>query len=163
MHGNRDFLIGERFAESSGCTLLPEQQVVDVYGTPTLIMHGDTLCTDDVAYQQARKLFRDPDWQAEVMTWSIPQRLERAKQLRLLSQQDTQNKAEAIMDVNQQTVEQVMRQAGVRHLIHGHTHRPAIHDFQLDQQAAQRIVLGDWYQRGNTLRVTAQDWTLIDL
>ncbi len=157
IHGNRDFLLGEDFAQRSGCQLLPEQQLIDLYGTPTLIMHGDTLCTDDVDYQQARKLFRDSRWQAEVMRLSIPERLQRAQAMRLQSQESTQGKLEQILDVNPQTVRAVMQDYGVQRLIHGHTHRPATHDFLLNDKPAQRIVLGDWYRQGSFLRVdTAQ-------
>ncbi len=152
MHGNRDFLLGERFAAETGCTLLPEQQVVDLYGTPTLLLHGDTLCTDDVDYQKARAVFRNPKWIAQVMTWTIPQRIQRAQEMREVSKESTQHKSDEIMDVNQQSVEQVMRDAKVTRLIHGHTHRPATHDFQLDGVDAQRIVLGDWYTQGSYLR-----------
>ncbi|MEZ5537876.1 MAG: UDP-2,3-diacylglucosamine diphosphatase [Thiolinea sp.] len=154
MHGNRDFLIGERFATETGCMLLPEQQVIDLYGTPTLLMHGDTLCTDDVDYQKARAVFRDPKWQAQVLTWTIPQRLQRAREMREVSENSTRYKTEELMDVNQQTVEQTMRETGVARLIHGHTHRPAIHDFQLDGQDVQRIVLGDWYKQSSFLRIS---------
>ncbi|MGB1255956.1 MAG: UDP-2,3-diacylglucosamine diphosphatase, partial [Thiolinea sp.] len=101
MHGNRDFLIGERFAADTGCTLLPEQQMIDLYGTPTLLMHGDTLCTDDKDYQKARAVFRDTKWQKQVLTWTIEQRLERALEMREVSQQSTQYKSDEIMDVNQ--------------------------------------------------------------
>lgn len=161
LHGNRDFLLGALFAERSGCQLLPEQQIIDLYGTPTLIMHGDTLCTDDVEYQQTRKLFRDPQWQAHVMQWSIPERLQKAQAMRMESQQSTQMKAGDILDVNQQAVQDVMRSQGVQRLIHGHTHRPAIHDFWLDGKPAQRVVLGDWYQQGSFLRVDAGQMRLL--
>lgn len=161
LHGNRDFLLGALFAERSGCQLLPEQQIIDLYGTPTLIMHGDTLCTDDVEYQQTRKLFRDPQWQAHVMQWSIPERLQKAQAMRMESQQSTQMKAGDILDVNQQAVQDVMRSHGVQRLIHGHTHRPAIHDFRLDGKPAQRVVLGDWYQQGSFLRVDAGQMRLL--
>lgn len=162
LHGNRDFLIGETFAERSACELLPEEQVIDLYGTPTLIMHGDSLCTDDVAYQQARQLFRDPQWQAQVLQLSIPERVERAKAMRLESQANNQAKDERIMDVNAQAVVEVMRTHGVQHLIHGHTHRPAVHQFELNGQSAQRVVLGDWYQQASFVRVDEQGLTLLE-
>ena len=152
-HGNRDFLVGADFAGRTACTLLPEAQVISLYGQPVLLMHGDQLCTDDHAYQQARRQFRDPAWQRQALAMSIPQRLETARQLRLQSQAHNQTKTEIIMDVNLQTVEQALRTHGVDCLIHGHTHRPAIHDFTLDGRAVQRIVLGDWYEHGSFLRV----------
>lgn len=155
-HGNRDFLLAEQFAELAACQLLPEQQVIDLYGIPTLIMHGDLLCTDDLDYQQARLLFRSPQWQQQILALSIPERLQYAQSLRRQSQQTTQAKPEDILDANQNAIEAAMRAAQVTQLIHGHTHRPAIHEFELDGQAAKRIVLGDWYQRASFLRVDAQ-------
>ena len=154
-HGNRDFLIGSHFVDLIGADLLPEQQMISLYGQSALIMHGDTLCTDDVQYQKARAVFRDPKWQSHVLNWTIEQRLERAKEMREVSQQNQQYKSDDIMDVNQQSLEQVMQEAGVSLLIHGHTHRPAVHDFMLDGKPAQRIVLGDWYQQGSFLKVEA--------
>lgn len=159
-HGNRDFLLADQFANLAACQLLPEQQVIDLYGTKTLIMHGDLLCTDDVDYQKARLLFRSLQWQQQILTKSIPERLQYAQSLRMQSQQSTQTKQEYILDANQGAIESVMRAAQVTQLIHGHTHRPAIHEFELDGQAAQRIVLGDWHQQGSFLRVDAQGMRL---
>ncbi len=157
MHGNRDFLLGERFATETGCILLPEQQVIDLYGVPTLLLHGDTLCTDDVDYQKARAVFRHPEWIAQALSQTIPQRIQQAQAMREASKESTQQKSGEIMDVNQQTVEQAMRDAQVTRLIHGHTHRPAIHYFRLDGIDAQRIVLGDWYTQGSYLKVDAHN------
>lgn len=154
--GNRDFLLSTQFAELTACQLLPEQQVIDLYGRPTLIMHGDLLCTDDLDYQKARILFRSPQWQQQILAKSIPERLQYAQSLRIQSQLSAQSKQEDILDANQTAIEAAMRAAKVTQLIHGHTHRPAIHEFKLDGQAAQRIVLGDWYQQGSFLRVDAQ-------
>ncbi len=151
MHGNRDFLIGQAFAEKTGITLLPESAVIDLYGTPTLIMHGDTLCTDDIDYQNMRRMLRDPDWQQQFLSLPLEARIQEALNLREKSQQATAEKQEMIMDVNVTTVENTMRQHGVRQLIHGHTHRPAIHELQLDGAKAKRIVLGDWYRQGSVL------------
>ncbi|MDH3947784.1 MAG: UDP-2,3-diacylglucosamine diphosphatase [Gammaproteobacteria bacterium] len=151
MHGNRDFLLGETFASMSGTTLLDDPTTIDLYGKPTLLLHGDTLCTDDVKYQQFRAMVRNPAWQQQMLALSPEERLALAKQYREMSQAETGNKAEDIMDVNQQTLEQVMKSKGVYHMIHGHTHRPAIHDFNIDSQAATRIVLGDWYEQGSVL------------
>lgn len=159
-HGNRDFLIGDSFAERTGCTLLPEQQIIRLNGVPTLIMHGDTLCTDDIEYQQARKLMHSPQWQSEILQLSIPERIQKALELRMQSQQTTQSQREEILDANQQTIEKVMREEGVRQLIHGHTHRPGVHEFALDGQAATRIVLGDWYDQSSYLKVTSDDYLL---
>lgn len=154
-HGNRDFLLAEQFAELSSMTLLPEQKTIDLYGQSTLIMHGDLLCTDDIDYQKARVLFRSPQWQQQILAKSIPERLQYAQSLRMQSQQTAQTKQEDILDANQTAIEAAMRTAQVTQLIHGHTHRPAIHEFNLEGQSAKRIVLGDWYQQGSFLRIDA--------
>lgn len=162
-HGNRDFLVGESFAEATGCTLLPEQHLIDLYGTQTLLLHGDTLCTDDVEYQQVRKLFRNPQWQQQFLALPLDERIRQAEAMRAQSRMRMrmQGKAEAILDVNQQAVEAVLRQAGVSRLIHGHTHRPAVHDFVLDGKSVQRVVLGDWHEhKGSFLRVDADNMML---
>ena len=151
MHGNRDFLMGKTLAELSGVQLLEDPSVIDHDGTPTLLMHGDTLCTDDVEYMKFRSMVRNPLWQQEMLSKTPQERLALAKQLREVSKQETGNKTEAIMDVNQQEVERVFRQHDVKQLIHGHTHRPNIHQHQIDQQACKRIVLGDWYEQGSVL------------
>jgi len=153
-HGNRDFLVGERFAEMTGCTLLPEKQVIDLDGTPTLLMHGDTLCTDDVEYQELRKIFYDTERREQFLALSFDDRVAEANRIRQISQEKMQYKSEEIMDVNQQAVEAVMTEAGVTQLIHGHTHRLAIHEFDLNDQAAKRIVLGDWYEQVSCLKVS---------
>lgn len=161
-HGNRDFLAGEAFAEQAGCQLLPEEQVVDLYGVPTLLMHGDTLCTDDVDYQQLRQQLRDPQWQQAFLALSLPERIQQAEALRAKSKEAMQGKAEVILDVNQSAVEAVMQRHGVSRLIHGHTHRPAIHDFRLTEKPVQRIVLGDWYEQGSFLKVESSgDYQLL--
>ncbi len=151
MHGNRDFLLGEAFAAMSGATLLPETQVIDLHGTPTLLLHGDTLCTDDTAYQQFRAMVRDPAWQAGVLAKSPEERLALARQFREMSMTEMAGKSAEIMDVNPDAVRTAFREAGVRQMIHGHTHRPAIHDLDLDGRPARRIVLGDWYEQGSVL------------
>jgi UDP-2,3-diacylglucosamine hydrolase len=154
MVGNRDFMLGKVFAERAGMTLLDDGTVHDLYGTPTLLMHGDVLCTDDVAYQAVRRQVRTPAWQAQIMAMPLEARRAFAAKARSDSKAHTRSTDETIMDVNQAAVEETMRRAGVERLIHGHTHRPAIHDFKLDDKAAQRIVLGDWYEHGSVLRVT---------
>ncbi len=151
MHGNRDFLLGEKFTAMTGATLLDDPTRIDLYGKPSLLLHGDTLCTDDVEYQKFRAMVRNPAWQQQMMALSPQERLALAKEYREMSQAETGNKAEDIMDVNQQTLEQVMQAEGIYHMIHGHTHRPAIHEFNIDSQTAKRIVLGDWYEQGSVL------------
>lgn len=156
MAGNRDFLLGEAFAERAGFTLLEDCTVHDLYGTPTLLMHGDVLCTDDVAYQAVRRSVRTPEWKAQVLAMPLEARRALAAKARAESRAHTSTMQETIMDVNADAVSQTMRHAGVTHLIHGHTHRPNIHRFQLDGQTAKRFVLGDWYEQGSVLTVSSQ-------
>ena len=138
--GNRDFMLGEQFANDIGGTLLPDQTVLDVAGQPTLVLHGDTLCTDDVDYQQFRQLVHSPEWQAQMMSKSLDERRELARQLRSMSIDAASNKPEDIMDVNQSAVSAAMRDAEVAVMVHGHTHRPDRHQCE----TGERIVLGDW-------------------
>ena len=164
-HGNRDFLIGEGFCQRTGCTLLPENQVIDLYGTATLIMHGDSLCTDDIAYQTMRAQFRDPQFQQLFLAQPLSARAAQARAMRERSTAAQEGKTNEIMDVNQDEVREVLQDFGVTRLIHGHTHRPAIHDLDIDGQHVQRIVLGDWGSEGSVLRCDAQGcqltpWTL---
>jgi UDP-2,3-diacylglucosamine hydrolase len=156
MAGNRDFLLGEAFAARAGLTLIEDGAVHDLYGIPTLLMHGDVLCTDDVAYQQTRRQVRAPEWKAHVLSMPLEARRALAAKARAESRAYTSSTQETLMDVNADAVAQAMRNAGVRHLIHGHTHRPAVHHFDLDGQTAERIVLGDWYEQGSMLRVTPE-------
>ncbi len=151
MHGNRDFLLGAAFAEATGGSLLPEPQVVDLYGQPTLLMHGDTLCTDDLDYQRFRRLVRDPAWQADFLSRPLPQRLLLARQLREQSEQAKGDKRLEIMDANPDAVLNAFRQHGVRRIIHGHTHRPAHHRLLVDDQPCERWVLPEWYAGGGYL------------
>lgn len=151
MHGNRDFLIGERFARESGCTLLEDPHLLKLHGDQVLLMHGDTLCTDDVEYQAFRRMTRDPAWQQQFLAMPMEQRLALATEARAESLASTRNKPEAIMDVNQRAVEETMKAQDVSLLLHGHTHRPAIHEFELGSARARRIVLGDWYTQGSVL------------
>jgi len=155
--GNRDFMLGEQFASDIGGTLLPDQTVLDVAGQPTLVLHGDTLCTDDVDYQQFRQLAHSPEWQAEMMAKSLDERRELARQLRSMSVDAASNKPEDIMDVNQNAVSAAMRDAGVAVMVHGHTHRPGRHQCA----TGERIVLGDWTaQSGWLLREQGSELTL---
>ena len=151
MRGNRDFLLGERFARQAGCTLLDDQTVIDLHGTPTLLMHGDLLCTDDTGYLKFRDMVRDAAWQAALLARPLEERREIAMEMRRTSREQTSGKAEAIMDVNAQAVNDAMARHGVRRLIHGHTHRPGVHDLVIGGEPAQRIVLGDWYEQGSLL------------
>jgi UDP-2,3-diacylglucosamine hydrolase len=156
MAGNRDFLLGEAFAARAGLTLLDDGSVHELYGRPTLLMHGDVLCTDDVAYQAVRKQVRTAQWKAQIMAMPLDARRAFAAKARQDSRAHTGSTMETIMDVNADAVATAMRQANVTRLIHGHTHRPAVHDFALDNAPAQRIVLGDWYEQGSVLRVSPE-------
>ena len=148
MHGNRDFLLGQDFAAACGGTLLDEGTVVDLYGTPTLLMHGDSLCTLDTEYQQFRAMARSPQWQQGMLTQPLEQRRMIAQGMRMQSQGKNANKAENIMDVTPEEVVREMTDAGVQHLIHGHTHRPNVHDVDLPGGTGKRWVLGDWGKLG---------------
>ena len=137
MHGNRDFLVGERYASDAGLRLLPETCVIDLYGTPTLLLHGDTLCTDDVEYQAFRKQARNPDWQATVLALPVPERLKLAQDARAASLKHTGSTSMDIMDVNPDAVSNAFRTHKVSRMIHGHTHRPAHHRVDLDGAIAE--------------------------
>lgn len=153
MHGNRDFLLGAEFAAASGMTLLADPTALKLYGKPVLLSHGDELCTDDIAYQAFRRQVRQPAWQRQFMQQPLPARKAQIEALRLQSEQEKSHKTQSIMDVNAAAVDQLMRTHGYPELlIHGHTHRPALHEFSVDGHACQRWVLGDWYEQGSCLR-----------
>jgi UDP-2,3-diacylglucosamine hydrolase len=152
MHGNRDFLIGERFCASTGCRLLGDYERIEINGEPVLLTHGDLLCTDDTRYQALRGQLRSPAWQRDFLAKTVAERRKIATDLRQMSAVEIAAKSEYIMDVNQGTVERTMREFDVRLLLHGHTHRPAIHRFTLDGRPAQRIVLGAWYEQESFVR-----------
>jgi UDP-2,3-diacylglucosamine hydrolase len=160
MHGNRDFLMGDGFEKATGARLLKDPARIDLYGTPTLLMHGDSLCTDDTEYMAFRAQVRSPAWQQEFLGKSIAERDRIVHDFREISKNSTAAKKPEIMDVNQKAVESVMREHRVQHLIHGHTHRPKEHVFNLDGRPARRMVLGDWYDQGSVLSVDARGWML---
>ncbi|MDO3722600.1 UDP-2,3-diacylglucosamine diphosphatase [Marinobacter sp. chi1] len=145
MHGNRDFLIGHEFCSRAGATLLDDPTVVDLYGTSTLLMHGDSLCTRDVEYQKFRANMRNPQWQQMILQRPLADRQQMARQLREISMAKNQGKQESIMDVTPEEVVRELEAHGVQRMIHGHTHRPAKHDIEANGKPAQRIVLGDWH------------------
>jgi UDP-2,3-diacylglucosamine hydrolase len=151
MRGNRDFLIGRRFARASGMKILRDPSLIDLYGTPTLLMHGDTLCTDDVEYQKFRARTRNPIVQWLFLRKSLSKRLQIAHDLRGRSEQAKKGKDMAIMDVTPAAVEAALRQHGYPRLIHGHTHRPARHQHVVDGRTCERWVLADWYDHGSYL------------
>ncbi len=155
MAGNRDFLLGEDFAQQAGFELLEDGTVHTLHGRPTLLMHGDVLCTGDVGYQTVRKQVRTPEWKAQILGMSLEARRAFAARSRAESRAHTGSAMETIMDVDAGAVADAMRKADVTRLIHGHTHRPAIHRFELDGATVERIVVGDWYEQGSVLRVDA--------
>ncbi|MCS4236761.1 UDP-2,3-diacylglucosamine diphosphatase [Stenotrophomonas sp. BIGb0135] len=167
IRGNRDFLVGNDYARRAGFRILPDPSVIDLYGRPVLLQHGDLLCTDDVAYQQFRAQTRDPQFQAQFLSQPLAARIAFAQKARDASQarqsemkQDDRSTFETVTDVAPAEVEANFARHGVDTLIHGHTHRPAIHALQVGGRDCTRIVLGDWYEQGSVLRVTAQGWTL---
>lgn len=150
--GNRDFLVGERFARETGARLLGDHELIDLYGTPTLLMHGDLLCTDDVQYQAARLRVRSPEWQANALAKPLWMRKLYARWYRFKSGLDKGGKTLDIMDVNQDAVADTLRRFNVHRLIHGHTHRPGRHEFTIDGQPAERFVLPEW---------NGEEWLLV--
>lgn len=162
--GNRDFLVGERFCAATGARLLPDEVVVDLAGTKTLLLHGDTLCTDDIEYQRFRALVRSPLWQRDFLALPLAERRAQIEALRAKSEQEKSGKPYAIMDVNAAAVARILHAHGVTRVIHGHTHRRARHDVGGVGRPAERWVLGDWGATGNALACDAdgchwQEWT----
>jgi UDP-2,3-diacylglucosamine hydrolase len=151
MHGNRDFLLGERFCRESGCRLLEDPTIIELHGARVLTMHGDTLCIDDHSYQNLRAMVRDRGWQKMFLALSTEQRQVLADEARAGSKEHIAQAMSSIMDVNQDAVRAAMRGAGVTLLLHGHTHRPNVHRFELDGKSVARIVLGDWHEQGSVL------------
>jgi UDP-2,3-diacylglucosamine hydrolase len=152
MHGNRDFMIGQDFADETGVSILDDPCVVDIHGDKVLLSHGDAYCTDDIEYQAIRKMTRDPAWQAMMLQKPLDERLAFAAQARAASMAHGGTIDEDIMDVNADAICGALREAGVKTMLHGHTHRPAVHTHDVDGRTAQRIVLGDWYEQGSVVR-----------
>lgn len=153
LHGNRDFLIGERFCAATGARALPDPSVHEVEGVKTLLVHGDTLCTDDLEYQAWRRRARDPAFQAEFLAKPLAERRQAVLEMREKSRLVVQGKTPQIMDVNEDAVREAMRSHGVRRLMHGHTHRPGRHVLEVDGERCERWVLPDWYGRGGYIEV----------
>lgn len=154
IHGNRDFMVAREFARATGVELFEDPSTIDLYGVPTLLLHGDTLCTDDAAYQAFRAKVRDPAWQQAALARSIAERLAIAQDLRLKSEGAKQGKAMAIMDVAPATVERAFAESGCTQMIHGHTHRPARHVHRVGGVERVRWVLADWYERASYLEAS---------
>ncbi len=159
--GNRDFLVGDQFSAETGFTVLKDETVVDLYGQETLLLHGDSLCIDDAAHQQFRsQMMTNPEWHQMALSKSIAERIEIAKQMRGLSAEHKMNLSDAIMDVNDSAVVSLMEDRNITHMIHGHTHRPNIHQHKTHNGLSERIVLGDWYHQQSYLRVDEQGSSL---
>ncbi len=160
LHGNRDFLLGAGFEALSGCRLLPDPVVARLEAEDVLLTHGDVLCTDDHAYQELRTTVRDPDWQRRFLALPLERRELLANEARAGSRAHTARTVPYIMDVNAGAVERAFRAAGVRRMVHGHTHRPAIHELTVDAVPRERLVLGAWYEQGSYLSYTGGDFSL---
>ncbi len=165
MHGNRDFLLGKRFEARTGCKLIADDSIISLYGESVLLLHGDTLCTDDRSYQRLRRIVRNPVVQWVFNHLPLARREKIATGIRMGSQRHTQSVEPMIMDVNSQAVERAFTRFKVKTIIHGHTHRPAIHTHHLPNHVnATRIVLGDWHTQGSVLRWSAQNgYALVSL
>lgn len=161
MRGNRDFLMDNDFENASGCDLVADPMVIDLYGQKALITHGDYLCTDDVVYQEFREMVRQRKWQKEFLNKSVEERDAIAQKYRTISKEISQTKEPEIMDINQHTLVDEMKKYGVDLVIHGHTHRPAVHEFRIDGTDAKRIVLGDWYDQGSMLIADKDNLNLV--
>src|SRR5580658_3127097 len=163
LHGNRDFLLGPGFAARTGCRLLADPVVADFDGERVLLTHGDALCTDDHAYQELRTMVRNPAWQRRFLALPLAHRETLAGEVRAGSRRHTARTVPNIMDVNPAAVAAAFRAARVRRMIHGHTHRPGVHDGTIDGAAVQRIVLGAWYEQGSYLRLERGSYQLREL
>ena len=152
MHGNRDFMIGRKFAHETGVEILEDPYPVKMYGQKVLLSHGDAMCTDDVQYQRVRAMTRNPDWQASMLAKPLKERLRIAAEARRQSLEQKLNLSMDIMDVNQGAVMRTINKYSADVLLHGHTHRPDIHTVDLGNRKAKRVVLGDWYTQGSVVR-----------
>jgi UDP-2,3-diacylglucosamine hydrolase len=162
MHGNRDFLVAQGFARATGAEIIGDPAKVDLYGVSALLLHGDTLCTDDAAYQSFRVQVRDPAWQRATLSRPLQERVELAKGMRLQSEGAKQGKAMDIMDVSRSAVERAFVESGCDVMIHGHTHRPGRHAYQVGGRERIRWVLPDWYERGGYLEASPEGIRAID-
>jgi UDP-2,3-diacylglucosamine hydrolase len=153
IHGNRDFLLGEDFTRRTGVQLLPDPVVVELHGVPTMLSHGDVFCTEDPSYQSLRSIVRRPGWQRRFLSLPLAARRDLASAARAGSRAHTQRVIPQIMDVNPDAVVRALRVSGARRLIHGHTHRPDVHELSVDGQRAERIVLAPWYESASCIAV----------
>ncbi len=155
IHGNRDFLLGQTFEERTGAKLLPDPVLVELHGVPTLLSHGDVFCTEDPAYQDLRGIVRKPGWQRRFLALPLVTRRQLASAARAGSKAHTERQIPVLMDVNPDAVMRALRATGARRLIHGHTHRPAIHQFEIDGVPAERVVLAPWYESASCVAIDA--------
>jgi len=153
IHGNRDFLLGADFERRTGAKLLPDPVLVDLYAVPTLLSHGDAFCTEDTSYQELRSIVRKPAWQQRFLSLPLDSRRELASAARAGSKAHTERTVPVIMDVNPDAVIRAFRATGARRLIHGHTHRPAIHPGVVDGMNTERVVLAPWYEAASCVSV----------
>ncbi len=156
LHGNRDFLLGAGFERRTGVKLLPDPVSVDLHGVPTLLSHGDVFCIDDLPYQELRGIVRQRTWQRRFLSLPLGARRGLADAARAGSKEHTDRQIPVLMDVNPDAVARAMRATGARRLIHGHTHRPAIHRFEVDGAAAERVVLAPWYEAASCVAIDDQ-------
>ncbi len=163
MAGNRDFLADERFAAASGVRLLAEPATIQPDGMPTLLLHGDTLCTDDADYQRWRAQVRSPHWRERFLAAALPERKARIASLRAMSEQAKRVKPPEVMDINAGALARLLREHGYPHVIHGHTHRPGHHVVEIDGRVCERWVLADWYTGGSFLACEDGRWSMIEL
>ncbi len=164
MHGNRDFLMEEELGSACNATLLDDPTLLDLYGTPTLLTHGDALCTDDTEYQNFRDQVRNGNWQTRFLAQPLAQRKSQIEQMRVQSETQKSGKQMELMDVNAKAVEELLRRNGYPRVIHGHTHRPAKHLHQVDGHTCERWVLGDWDSgKAATLRCDAHGLEWVNL
>jgi len=163
LHGNRDFLLGEGFTARTGALVLPDPVIADFAGEPVLLTHGDILCVDDHAYQELRSIVRAPKWQQRFLALPVEDRSALADQVRAGSRAHVSRQVPYVMDTNPAAVEAAFRATGVRRIIHGHTHRPAIHETVVDGEPVTRIVLGAWYEQGSYLHHEAGRFELREL
>lgn len=156
-HGNRDFLLGEGFAAKTGGDLIEEIYPLQIADKPAILMHGDSLCWDDVDYLKFRQMVRSDEWQQQLLSQPLPVRRAIAADLRQKSKEAQENKADSICDVHSQAVEEALRDNNAQILIHGHTHRPDFHDIEVDGKHCQRIVLSDWGEQGQYMTIKGSD------
>ena len=163
IHGNRDFLIGKRFSAETGIKILSDPTIIQIYNEDILISHGDLFCTDDISYQVTRELTRDPKWQNMMLNKSLEERKAFAYEARLKSKNHMKDLASKITDVNQSEITNTFKKFNLKTIIHGHTHRPAIHNTKINNIEHKRIVLGDWYDQGSCLEWDESGPNLIKL